>query len=130
MEIFELSFVKIIKLDDDLAEVIVNEGVNYDLDMLNDYHDWIRQNMKHPCYILVNRINTYAYTFDAIQKLGTIEEIKAIGMVVYTRASKVAAETLREFPKNRPWNSQIFNSRDDALAWLSSEREKTKAENT
>lgn len=124
MQIFEISFAKIIKLEEDLAEVIVNEGVDFDMDMVHEYHTWIQENMKHPCYMMINRINTYAYGFEVMQTLGTIEEIKAIAMVVYTRASEVAVAALREFPKERPWHSRIFNSRDGALQWLNNERGK------
>lgn len=122
MKLYELSFAKIIKLRDDIAEVIVNEGIEYDMDMVEEYHQWIREHLQAPCYMLVNRLNSYTYTFEVQRKLATIPEIKAIALVVYNRSSLVGAEAIANIPKVRPWNSQICTSREDALAWLESQR--------
>jgi len=122
MELYELSFVKLIKLKDDLVEVIVNDGIEYDLAMLAEYHNWIKQNTSHPCYILVNKINDYTYTFDVQRNLGTIPEIRAIAHVVYTKASKISTEAMNDVPKIRPWNAGIFYTREEALAWLDTQR--------
>lgn len=122
MELFELPFLKIVKLKDDLIEVITNEGVELDTHMMEQYHDWIRQNLRHPCYILVNKINAYTYSFDVQRKLSTIPEVKAIALVVYTQASHLATESLLEMPRQTPWNSKIFNNRDEALQWLEQQR--------
>ena len=122
MELFQLSFAKFIKIKDDLVEVIVNDGIEYDLDMLEQYHQWIKENTTHPCYILVNKINDYTYTFDVQRKLGAIPEIKAIAQVVYSRASKISTEAMTDIPKVRPWTAGIFSTRAEALAWLNAKR--------
>lgn len=122
MDLYELPHTKIIKLSDDVAEVIVNEGVEYDMKMVELYHQWIRDHMHHPCCILVNKVNSYTYSFEAQRKLATIPEIKAIALVVYSRASEVATESLVELPKSKPWNSKIFSDREKALQWLASQQ--------
>lgn len=122
MELYELPFAKCIKLSDDTVEVIVNEGVEYDIDMLNQYHGWVKTHLKHPCYIMVNKINSYTYTFDVQRKIATIPEIKAVAHVVYNRASQVATEAMAELPRTRPVNYNIFSSREAALAWLDKQR--------
>lgn len=122
MEIHELSFLKIIKLADDLIEAVVNEGVEITLDMVEEYHAWIRANLKHPCYILVNRINSYTYTFDAQLQISTLPEIRAIALLAYSRPSQLAAESLIALPRVNPWNCQIFSDRDAAIAWLDNQR--------
>lgn len=123
MDLYVLPFVKIIKLSEDIAEVIVNEGVEYTLEMAEQYHQWIRDNMAHPCYVLVNRLNSYSYTFPVQQRLGTIPEIRAIALVTYNRSSELAAESIQNIPKSRLWNSRIFKGRDDALLWLKQQRD-------
>lgn len=123
MELHELPFVKIIKLSDDIAEVIVNEGVEYNLDMVDEYHDWVEKNMANPCYMLVNKLNSYSYTFEVQQKLGTLEQIRAIAFVAYTRTGKLSLEALSRVPKTAHWNSKIFDNRNDALQWLETLRD-------
>lgn len=123
MELYELPFARFIKLRDDTVEVIVNDGIEYDTDMLEQYHDWVRKNLKHPSFVMVNKINSYTYNFDVQRKIGAIPEIKAVAHVVYTRASQVATEAMTELPRVRPMTFNIFTTREDALAWLDSQRE-------
>lgn len=123
MELHELPFVKIIKLSNDIAEVIVNEGVEYTLEMVDQYHNWIADNMSDPCYILVNRLNSYSYTFEVQQKLGTLDQIRAIAFVTYTRTGKMAVEAMSRMPKTSHWNGRIFDNREDALQWLETLRD-------
>ena len=124
MEVFQLSFTKIIKLSDSIAEVFVNEGVEYDMKMAEEYHQWIREHMTTPCYILVNKLNAYTYTFEVQRELATIPEIAAIAHVVYTRSSELACQSMMDIPKVRPWNSKIFKDRSEALAWLESQQKR------
>ena len=118
MELYELSFVKLIKIRDDLVEVIVNDGIEYDEKMLGVYHGWLLKNMAHPCYVMVNKINDYTYTFDVQRAIGGLSEIGAIAQVVYSRGSEIAMESLLEISEKMPEKTRIFYNRDDALAWL------------
>lgn len=120
----QLSFAKIIKIGDDLIEVFVAEGVEINSEMMDEYHTWIRNTLTSPSYILVNKINAYTYSFDVQRNLSAILEVKAIALVVYSKASELATEAMIELPKVRPWNSQIFHNREDALHWLNSQRDR------
>lgn len=111
---------RIIKLSDDMAEVIVNEGVVIDMDMVKEYHKWIQDNLSDPCTLLVNKIYPYTYTFEAQKEIASLEKIKAMAVVVYNRISEVTTRDLVSFPREREWYIQIFNSRDEALLWLES----------
>ena len=122
MELQELSFCKAIKINNDLAEFIVDEGVEFSLPMVKEYHDWILNNLTKPCLILVNKINSYTYTIDALQEVGTIPEIKAIAFVVYSRVSEITTESVTDFPRDTVWNSRIFNNREEAFHWLEGQR--------
>ena len=55
MDLHELSFGKMIVLSDDLAEVIVDEGVEMDLQMVDEYHEWILEHLDSPCMLLINK---------------------------------------------------------------------------
>jgi hypothetical protein len=122
MDVSELSFVKITRLKDDVIEVEVFDGVEIDLAMIEEYHQWILHNLKHPCYILVDKVHDYTYSFAAQRVLSTLAEIRAIAILVHSRTSELATQALIKVPKERPWNSRIFHSRQEALDWLESQR--------
>ncbi len=58
MNINELSFGKAIILNSNLAEIIVDDGVEIDLTMITEYHNWIPKNLSDPCMVLVNLTRT------------------------------------------------------------------------
>jgi hypothetical protein len=118
MNINKLSFGKAIVIDSSLAEIIIDEGIEMNLAMVTEYHNWISQNLSDPCMVLVNRINSYTYSFNAQLALGSLEQIKAVAVV--TNCDKVikTTEFLKTLPRENPWNPTFFSNRDQALLWL------------
>ena len=123
MDLYELPFAKIIILRDDIAEVIVNEGVQMTVGMVDQYHAFLLSHLRHPFSLLINKVNAYSYDFDAQEKLATLVEIRAMAVVVYNRVSRIATETLASFPRAVKWNLKIFSSRAEALEWLETQQE-------
>jgi hypothetical protein len=123
MDLHELPFAKIIILRDDIAEVMIDDGVIMDLAMVEQYHDFLLSHLRAPFSLLVNKVNAYSYDFDAQEKLATLKEINAMAVVAYNRVTKIATENLASFPRGVKWNLRIFSDREEALAWLLSEQE-------
>jgi hypothetical protein len=123
MDLHELPFAKIIILRDDIAEVMINDGVKMDIAMVEQYHDFLLSHLRAPFSILVNKINSYTYDFDAQEKLATLKEINAMAVVAYNPVTEITTEILASYPRNVKWNLRIFSNRDDALTWLLSEQE-------
>ena len=123
MDLNELPFAKIIILRHDIAEVIINDGVKMDIAMVEQYHDFLLSHLRAPFSILVNKINSYTYDFDAQEKLATLKEINAMAVVAYNPVTEITTEILASYPRNVKWNLRIFSNRDDALTWLLSEQE-------
>lgn len=123
MDLYELPFAKIIILRDDIAEVIVNEGVQMTVGMVDQYHAFLLSHLQHPFSLLINKVNAYSYDFDAQEKLATLAEIRAMAVIVYNRVSRIATETLASFPRAVKWNLKIFSSRAEALEWLETQQE-------
>lgn len=109
---------RIIKLSDDMAEVVVDEGVVIDMTMVREYHEWIQNNLSDSCRLLINKTHPYAYSFDAQKEIANLDQIGAMAVVVYNRISEVTTRDLVAFPRAHEWNIQIFDSRHDALLWL------------
>ena len=123
MDLHELPFAKIIILRDDIAEVMINDGVEMDMNMVDQYHDFLLTHLRAPFSLLINKVNAYTYDFHAQEELATLKEIKAMAVVAYNRVTRIATETLASFPRDVKWNLQIFSNRDEALAWLVSQQE-------
>ena len=130
MDLHELSFAKIIILRDDIAEVMINDGVRMNEEMVEQYHDFLLSHLRAPFSLLVNKINSYTYDFHAQEKLATLKEINAMAVVAYNRVTKITTETLASYPRDVKWNLEIFSNRDDALAWLLSEQGETGNDHT
>lgn len=124
MSMHELSFAKISILQDDIAEVIVNEGVDVDTNCVDELHGFLLANLRAPFSLLVNRVNAYAYEFDAQRNLGALEEINAVAVIAYTAITKTSTEMLTAVPRDMDWNLQIFSNREEGLVWLTSEQKK------
>lgn len=122
MDLYELPFAKIIILHDDIAEVMINEGVEMDVAMVQQYHDFLLSHLQTPFSLLINKINAYTYDFEAQERLATLKEINAMAVVAYSQITKITTETLASFPRDVQWNLEIFSNRDEALSWLISQQ--------
>ena len=125
MDLHELPFAKIIILRDDIAEVMIDDGVIMDLAMVEQYHDFLLTHLRAPFSLLINKVNAYSYDFVAQEKLATLREINAMAVIAYNRVTKIATENLASFPRDVKWNLRIFSDREEALTWLLSEQEST-----
>jgi len=120
----KLPFCNITRLDDSIAEVIVNEGVEINLEMVEDYHAWIDENLAQSCGLLVNKINTYSYSFGAQRKIPNSPKIKAIAVISYSKMSDISTEVLTKIPRDQEINLRVFGTRNEALEWLQLELSK------
>lgn len=118
MKTYDLSFGTVTLLRPDLAEVIVNEGVEMDMDMVDEYHVFLSEFVAEPCGILINKKNQYSYTFEAQLAISNLEKIEAMAVLAYSEAARVATETLMKLPTHQHWNLKIFSDRAAALRWL------------
>lgn len=118
MKTYDLSFGTVILLRPDLAEVIVNEGVEMNLDMVDEYHMFVSEYLTDPCGMLINKKNHYTYTFEAQLAISNLQKIKAMAVLVHSEAARIATEMLMKLPTHKQWNLKIFLDRDTGLHWL------------
>ena len=116
----DLGFCTITLRSQHIAEVIINNGVDMTLDMVECYHTFLLAHLRAPIFLLINKVNAYSYTFDAQRELATIPEIQAIAVVSYNDITDMATRSLAALPRKVDWNLRQFSNKDDAAAWLSS----------
>lgn len=120
-ENYILSFGRIIKLQDNLAEVIVNKDVEFNTAMIDEYHTWLLENLSAPFALLINKINPYTYTFDAQLNIANLPGIRAMAILAYSRVTEESTNVLISMPRKNKWNVRQFHLRANALSWLNDE---------
>ncbi|MCH2206541.1 MAG: hypothetical protein MK132_11805 [Lentisphaerales bacterium] len=118
MKEFTLSFGKIFILQDDIAEIIVDDMIEMDLVMVEEYHEFLLSHLTPPFSLLINKKNSYTYTFEAQLELANLPEINFMAVVAYNYFTQSTTKDLIEMPRDTPWNIQIFANRASALNWL------------
>ena len=116
---YRLSFAEVTLLKDHLAEVVVDENVEITLSMVNEYHDFLINNLRPPFGLLINKVNSYSYTFEAQSELASLDDIKAMAVITHGRmATERATNHLISFPRQKEWNIRTFIDRTEGLLWL------------
>ena len=118
MKNYKMSFGTIIKLNNNLAEIVVDDGIEMNLTQVKEYHNFLLNNLKAPFYLLVNRKYSYTYTFEAQKAIVNFDKIKKLAVLLSTQGGLMSSETLLSLNENLNWEISWFNKREDALAWL------------
>ena len=121
MSSYKLSFGTIHILQNNLAEVIVNEGVLMDKVMIDEYHDFLLKKLEAPFGLLINKKHSYSYTFDAQKTIVHLDEIKSMAVVAQTSGAVMSTETLLNINGNINRNIKLFQEKEAALVWLQKE---------
>ncbi|MGM5469750.1 DUF7793 family protein [Flavobacteriaceae bacterium LMO-SS05] len=118
MNTYTLPFGDITILQENLAEIVVNEGIIIDEDIVNDYHNFLISNLKPPFSLMVNKKFAYSYTYEALLKIHGLDQIDKIAVVAYSSFTEMATKFLIDINTKRNWKVRIFQDQDLALNWL------------
>ncbi|MDM3870410.1 hypothetical protein QSV34_03470 [Porticoccus sp. W117] len=109
---------KIIVLADDLAEIIVSEGVEVSAAMVDNCERILRERFHCPCRVLISRQHSYHYTFEAQQRLADLQCVHSVAILSNSPSGEITARIVRLFPGKGSWKVNFFADRKSALAWL------------
>lgn len=119
MQEHRLSFGEIRIFNSRLAEVNVDEGVELSLENVAEYHEFLINHFPNQVALLINKTNSYTYTFEAQQHLILPEVITHCAVLIYNNTGRIATESLMAMQKkNLDVTLQIFEDFDTALNWL------------
>lgn len=118
MGIHTLSFCTVNVINPQLAEVIVAEGEVIEETNVNEYHDFLLDNLSAPFSLIINKINAYTYTYEAQKIIGQLKEIKAVAIVTPTSGSLMSTKVLLHINGDVQHVIKLFKARDEALDWL------------
>ncbi len=118
MEMHQISFARIYLLRSDLAEIIVDDGVDININMVDEIHTSLLSLLDNSFSLLVNKSHAYSTQLDALIKFGTLSAINKIAVFAPNKLAKMSADFSATIPSSKDLNIEVFTERDDALAWL------------
>jgi hypothetical protein len=118
MNTYSLPFGDITILQENLAEVVIYEGIIMDEGIVNDFHNFLLLHLKPPFSLLINKKFAYSYTFGAQLKIGSLIQIDKMAVVAYSNLTEMATKSLINLNSKKLWNIKIFQDRESALTWL------------
>jgi len=118
MELHKISFATISVLRNDLAEIMVDEGVDMDLAMVDEIHLSLLSIFTGSFSLLVNKTNSYSSQLDALIQFGALATIDKIAIFAPNKMARLSADFTASIPSSAKLNIQVFTCRDEALAWL------------
>jgi len=125
MNKYQLSFAKINILNEQVAEVIVNQDVLISLEMSEEYDRALAEIFSNNFALLVNKINQYDFSFEAKLSMASHDNLKAIAVITYDNKSKKSVEEIAAMRQIDGWNVKVFNGLDlgwqEGLDWLHNE---------
>lgn len=121
MSTYLLSFGEASILQDNIIEIIVNEDVEIGLDMVSEFQELVKNQLKTPCAILMNKVNAYSYAFEAFECIACMESLKLVAVVSYSKTSDAISSYLIGRLNETNTDVEIFSDRESALSWLQTE---------
>jgi len=118
MYVYNLSFGPVNIVNQNLVEVIVNHGVVFGALEVDEFHDFLLNNLKDSFCLLVNKKYDYSYTFEAQKTVGNLKEIKAIAFLSTTLSGAMIYKTMSNINAKEREHVKMFNDRTKALNWL------------
>ncbi len=124
MDTHQLSFGTINILRKDLAEVIIDDGIEVCLEQVNEADEFLAHYLQAPFSLLFNKKNKYSFEFNAQLKLGTVTGLNAVAVICYNKTTNTLTKALSSgIPRSVEWNMKTFSNRIDALVWLEGEQQ-------
>lgn len=125
-----LSFAALNFLSEDILEVVIDSGVEFTLEMMAEYDQFLAEHFDHDFGVLVNRVHQYSYSYEVQLSIASHENLKAIGVVNYSQQSKESTDKIKKLRAIDGWNLAEFSGLEmgwkQALTWLQQELENLK----
>jgi len=124
---YRLSFANLNLLKGNIVEIIVDAGIEFSLEMMEEYERFLAYHFNHEFCVLVNRVNEYSYSYEVQLSIASNEKLKAIAVVNYSQQSKESTNKMNKLRSIDGWNLNAFSGeamgREKALSWLEKESE-------
>ena len=94
MDKHRLSFATVNILSHNIAELIIDNDVEVSLEMVEEHDQLLCSIFNGRFGVLVNKINTYSYSFEATLSMGSMALMKAIAIVNYSAQGEQSTQKI------------------------------------
>ncbi len=112
----KLSFAEVEIFEKGIIKITPHEGVEISAEDIHETQRLIRS--VPDARLLIDRLNSYSYSFEAIQAIRNYEGVRAAAIITYGYSSQVTAQFVRGDGGDSPYPMEIFTNKDDAIRWL------------
>ncbi|MGJ8691118.1 MAG: hypothetical protein ACSHW0_01405 [Thalassotalea sp.] len=127
----QLSFASIKLLADDIAEVVVDNNIEITLEMVEELEAFLNHNFKQAFGLLVNKVNPYSYSFEAMTCMASNKYLAALAVVNYEDHSEDPIHYVLKIRAVDELNIKVFSGLElgwqQAKDWLAHELENIKS---
>ena len=124
-----ISFADINIISDSIAKIIIDEGVEVSIEMVEEYDNFLACIFNGNYGVLINKINNYSYSPEAQFIMGSSENIVAIAAVNYSERGKKSSKEIGGRRTIEQLNVMTFSGLNlgwqEAMTWLNQELAKT-----
>lgn len=116
------SFGQIEFISENIIEIIIKQNLEITLESMDEYEDLMSKYVSGNYAVLVNRINRYSFTFEAMLCVGSAENLKAAAIISYDNNNEPHTENLKSIRHMDNLNIKEFSGlelgREKAIKWL------------
>ena len=120
-----LSFGYANVLSENIVEIMVDEGIEITLEMIEECDEFFATQLPGDIGVLINRINDYRYTYEAKLTVASYAGIKAMAVVNYNSWGEQITRDLLGKRAMDDWNLKSFSGLElgwqQAYDWLQNE---------
>ncbi|WP_057832796.1 hypothetical protein [Colwellia sp. TT2012] len=111
----QLSFATVNVLSDGIAEIIITEGIEVSMEMLDEFDAFISQHLSDHFALLINKLHSYKFTFEAKMSMASHEKLIAIAVIIYKAADHKIIDDVMSLRAIDDLNLKAFSALE--LGW-------------
>ncbi|MCJ8297139.1 MAG: hypothetical protein MJK15_22330 [Colwellia sp.] len=111
----QLSFATVNLLSDYIVEIIIADGIEVSMEMLDELDVFLSQQLNDHFVLLINKVNSYSYTFEAKMTMASHEKLIAIAVIVYKEEDQKIIDDVMSLRAIDGWNLKVFPALE--LGW-------------
>ncbi|MGL1956547.1 MAG: hypothetical protein OCD00_04455 [Colwellia sp.] len=122
---YQLDFGQINIINSNIAEITINKNIELSLEMVETTEQFFSDHFNDSFGLLINKINTYSYTYEAKLTMGSHEKLQAIAIVNYHDDGIVQSNRIAQLRQMDKLNFKTFSGLDlgwqEGIDWLKKE---------
>ena len=125
-----LSFAYFNILSDNLLELVIDDGIEVTLEMVEECHDFVDTHFANDFGLIINLVNNFSFSYEAKLSFASWVHLRALAFVCYSQDTIKSTQQLCQIRKIDQWNYRIFSGLElgwqQAVNWLHLEVDEVK----